>query len=94
MGIALGKVEVLELISEALQSIEGGIEEWAKTTCNTKKLLHRISDGEVKIAATTLRWNDGIEFSCVPYKLCEGAECAFPQVHFAIGTFCSMIRHT
>src|SRR5271163_2804675 len=42
---------------------------------------YRISDGEVKIAATTLRWNDGIEFSCVPYKLCEGA---FPQVHFVI----------
>ena len=46
--------------------------------------------------ATTLRWNDGIEFSCVPYKLCEGAECAFPQLHLAIlslALFVLIIRH-
>jgi hypothetical protein len=36
------------------------------------------------MAATTLRWNNGIVFSCVPYKLCEGAECVFPQVHLAV----------
>jgi hypothetical protein len=39
----------------------------------------------------------GIEFSCVPYKLSEGAECAFPQVDLAIlplALFAPMIRHT
>jgi len=58
---------------------------------------YRISDGEVKIATITLRWNDGIEFSCMPYKLCECAECAFPEVHLAIlslALFVLMIRHT
>jgi hypothetical protein len=39
---------------------------------------------EVKWAAARSRCRKGIEFSCVAYKLCEGAECAFPQVHLAI----------
>jgi hypothetical protein len=45
------------------------------------------------MAATTLRWNNGIVFSCVPCKLCEGA---FPQVHLAVlslALFAHKIRH-
>jgi hypothetical protein len=64
---------------------------WASVGRSEPAILRtaiQISDGEVKIAAIILQWNNGIEFSCVPYKLCEGTECAFPQVHFAIGTFC------
>jgi len=48
-------------------------------TLQHQELLYRISDGEVKMAAITHDVGKGIKFSYVPYKLCEGAECAFPQ---------------
>jgi hypothetical protein len=44
-------------------------------TLQHQELLHRINDGEVKMTAIT----HNVEFSFVPYKLYEGAECKFPQ---------------
>jgi len=42
------------------------------------------SDNEVKWAAARSQYGKGIEISYVLYKLYEGAECAFPQAHWAI----------
>ena len=66
------------------QRSAGDGREWVSQTIANlqhRGLLYRISDGEVRMTATYLRWGDGIEFSAAPYKLCEGA---FPQAHLVI----------